>query len=302
LNINDIKLSSDVFWIGGPDANTYLQGQVSQDLKIPVGGVARGLWLSEKGRVLADVECVHIRTDEWLMVFASDDRPYAYRNIIERNLVADDVEILERTDDFCLLALWGEGTAATCTQLFGALPGAGKFLEREGAYLYGSRTGITEYYHLLIPAAAESGWRSRFDALGAHSRSETDRRRTLILAGEPTFPIELGPDDLPQEGGLEDRLICYTKGCYVGQEVMARLKNMGQIRRRLHVVRGRGPVPPVPAALYQAGRKCGELRSAVPEGEGYVGLAMLTLLAVDPTQAMAFAPEGTAGLTVVRPV
>jgi folate-binding protein YgfZ len=91
-------------------------------------------------------------------------------------------------------------------------------------------------------------------------------------------PVDLGPGDLPGEAGLEEMAISYTKGCYLGQEVMARLTSMGQVRRRLMRVRGPWQVPAVPAALWQNSKQVGELRSGVGGETGFVGMAMLSLV------------------------
>jgi folate-binding protein YgfZ len=119
----------------------------------------------------------------------------------------------------------------------------------------------------------------------------------------PAMPGDIGPRDLPNEGGLEEIAISYTKGCYLGQEVMARLKNLGQVRRRLHLVRGAGvaPVPPG-TALYQGERKVGETRSVAAEGDGFVAMAMLSLVNLDPEAALALSPEGRADIRILQRV
>jgi folate-binding protein YgfZ len=115
-----------------------------------------------------------------------------------------------------------------------------------------------------------------------------------IAAGVPAIPDDLGPTDLPQEGGLEVGVIAYNKGCYLGQEVMARLKNLGQVRRRLHVVRGRGAPPARLAVLYQGGKKIGELRSIAQHQEGFVALAMLALINLNARAGLGLTPTGPA--------
>lgn len=114
-----------------------------------------------------------------------------------------------------------------------------------------------------------------------------------ILDGIPAIPLDVGPDDLPNEGGLEDVAISYTKGCYLGQEVMARLKNMGQIRRRLQVIRGAGATPVTRASLFQAGKKVGHVRSVATAGNEFFALAMLSLINLDPTLGLSLEPEAT---------
>ena len=105
--------------------------------------------------------------------------------------------------------------------------------------------------------------------------------------------------NLPNEGGLEDVAISYTKGCYLGQEVMARLKNMGQVRRRLHVVLRADPAPAARAPLYQRGVQCGEIRSVASRDGKWAGLAMLRLLQLDPAAGLSLAPGAPAEIAIL---
>jgi len=123
---------------------------------------------------------------------------------------------------------------------------------------------------------------------GRSELSAVEMEQLRIAAKIPVVPIDIGPGELPNEGGLDETAISYTKGCYLGQEVMARLKTMGQVRRRLLRVRGNGAIPSLPAALYDGERRVGELRSAVVNAEGFVGLALLTLLHLQPDRALRF--------------
>lgn len=126
-----------------------------------------------------------------------------------------------------------------------------------------------------------------------------DMERFRIEAGIPAVPRDIGAEDLPNEGGLERDAISYSKGCYLGQEVMARLKTMGQVRRRLMVVEGSGAVPEVlPAEVFVDGKRVGAVRSAVRVGDGFVGLAMISLLAMTGRPLLSFSPEGVANIVV----
>ena len=120
-----------------------------------------------------------------------------------------------------------------------------------------------------VEAAAGGRCRSaaRRDGAGA------DRRAAI-----PAVPRDAGPADLPNEGGLEDTAISYTKGCYLGQEIMARLQIARQ--RAPPAVEG-GSAARFGAAGASSGRaagRSGELRSAATRksGGGFIGLAMLT--------------------------
>ena len=96
---------------------------------------------------------------------------------------------------------------------------------------------------------------------------------------------------------LENDAISYTKGCYLGQEVMARLKTMGTVRRRLVRVRGSEAVgrPSVlPAGLFHGDKRVGEVRSAVTTEGGWIGLAMVSLLGLDAETVLSLTAGGVA--------
>jgi folate-binding Fe-S cluster repair protein YgfZ len=85
---------------------------------------------------------------------------------------------------------------------------------------------------------------------------------------------------------------------------MARLKAMGQVRRRLLRVSGTGAIPPRPAPLFQGGRKVGELRSTVTADDaddgGFLGLAMVTLMNFQPAAGLSFAADGDVAMAVTE--
>jgi folate-binding protein YgfZ len=137
---------------------------------------------------------------------------------------------------------------------------------------------------------------------GAVERDVAAAELDRLRQGVPSVPADIGPRDLPNEGGLDEVAISYTKGCYLGQEVMARLKNLGQVRRRLHLVRGTGAPPVAGAALHQGERKVGELRSSVTDGDGYLAMAMLSLVNLQPDTALSLQPEGPADIKILRRV
>lgn len=147
---------------------------------------------------------------------------------------------------------------------------------------------------LLGPADQAESWRARLVSADGEEQSMEVAERERILAGVASVPVDIGPEDLPNEGGLDLTAISYTKGCYLGQEVMARLKNLGQVRRKLHRVRGRGAVPAPRAPLHQGGRRVGELRSVAPEAGGFVGFALLSLVNLDPRAPLSLGEGGPA--------
>ncbi len=250
--------------VQGPDAASFLQGQFTQDL-LPVQGerVAYGLWLDQKGKVLGDSFIGHgAAPDEyWIASLLSPGA--MLRRRLEDYLIADEVTVADLSVEHAAVALIGEGVGAW----LGSMPRPGRF--------FPGRRSPTENWEWIYPVGAAAAVSAALAGARAGSPAELERAR--ILAGVPAVPVDIGPRDLPNEGGLDADAISYTKGCYLGQEVMARLKAKGRIRRSLNRVSGPGPAPVTPAALWHAGRQLGELRSAAlsADGAGFVGLALL---------------------------
>lgn len=276
--------------ISGSDAAGFLQGQFTNDLRgLAAGGESYGLWLNLKGKVLADSFVLRglAAAEFWAGSYFS---PAAViREQLESHIIADDVTVEDLTSAWAGVSLLGEGALATLA----AEP-------REGFVFRGRRTR-EENAEWIFPAGAAGAVRARFESLRELDPDEIDRRR--IAAGIPAVPADIGRGDLPAEGGLDADGISYTKGCYLGQEVMARLKSMGQVRRRLLRVAGAGEkIPAVPAALFRGVRKVGELRSAVRDGAGgLAGLAMLSRLHLAPDARLAFEPDGPATIRLIDP-
>jgi folate-binding protein YgfZ len=275
--------------VSGSDAATFLQGQFTNDLsRIGPGRAVYGLWLDRKGHVIADshVICAPDGAGFWIASVASPAPAVARR--LGDYIVADDVVIEDATAAWRGLSLIGEGAGAWL---------AGE--PRSGMFFRGRRDSGENWE--WIHAAGDS---QSVDAAvsGARRVGLADVERMRIASGIPSIPADIGPADLPNEGGLETQAISYSKGCYLGQEVMARLRSMGRVRRTLVRVRGSGTTPPVPAALWSGDRREGELRSAVSDagGGGYAGLALVSMASGSGGGPLSLAAGGRPSVEIVR--
>lgn len=274
--------------ITGADALIFLQGQFSSDLRaLPAAGAVYGLWLSLKGRVLADsfVTSGSVAGEFWVGSYFS--AAAVIRERLESHIIADDVTVEDVTREWAGITIMGAGVAHA-----GAGPTDGTVVFR------GRRDGGESAECVYRIAAGEPVWAR---AWVGRQATAVDMLRFRIAARIPAVPVDVGPADLPNEAGLEKDAISYTKGCYLGQEVMARLKSMGQVRRRLLPVAGLGDVPAtLPASLFAGGRLVGELRSAVAKTSGgWSGLAMLSLLHVTAGTKLGLAADGAAEIGVL---
>lgn len=284
--------------ISGADANTYLQGQFSNDLSGPLGLVRHGLWLDHKGRVQADSHLLRIGEREWLCFSDSSPGP-ALAAHLQRSIIADEVEVADETARWNGAVLWNVGPERRLAGLGLSVPTAERFVALPALIAFPTRAPRPGAVRLVwhVDAAARIPSQLQSDSREA---GMADFERERILHGIPTVPRDIGPADLPQAGGLDRTSVSFTKGCFVGQEVMARLQSRGQMRRRLHVVRGTGTAPAYRSALYQGGKSVGEIRTTAPDRGGFVALAMLTLAGVDPTRGLAAGAAAPEDITIVR--
>lgn len=275
----------------------FLQSQVTQDLRsLEAPGVTYGLWLSQKGRVLADSLLFKVSNHEfWILSYHCPGSFFLER--MESYIVADDVVVEDLSRGWHGLTAWGEDAVRWVAGATGFSVKEEKFHQWQGGFLFRGRRGVSPQWEWIS---------DRFPPLPDWAKpmiTGESVERERILSGLPAVPEDVGPGELPNEAGLEDTAISYVKGCYLGQETMARLKAMGQIRRRLMRVTGDGIRPsPGPRPLFQGEKRVGELRStaSLPAG-GYVGFALVTLLGFEAARGFSLEPAGPEMLRMLSP-
>jgi folate-binding protein YgfZ len=273
--------------VSGEDALTFLQGQFTNDLQQAVnGGAVYGLWLNQKGKVLADSFVGKSAAQEaWIVSYFSPAT--VIRERLEAYIIADDVVIEDVTESRRGVTVFGAGAATVAAELGQA----------GTAWSFPGRRRREAHMEIIFPAEKETAVNAKLAGLTEFSAGQMEQWR--IAAGLPAVPADIGPADLPNEGELETDAISYTKGCYLGQEVMARLKNLGQVRRRLLRVRGPGEPPPRLTPVFQGAKKMGELRSAARDGASWTGFALVSLVQLDRATGLALGPDAVAGIAFV---
>lgn len=277
--------------VEGPDAASFLQGQCTQELRhLRPGQSTEALWLSHKGRILGESLVIR-ETDARWWLWSAHTGGEALRTRLEDFIIADDVTVHAEESAWEQVTLAGEASAAWLGAALGSPPpgGAGPVAAFGGGWLFVGRRGLPRVWDWLRPLAPGVAPEPPA-ALGELSAVALHRAR--LAAGVPAIPAEFGPQDLPQEAGLEEIAVSFTKGCYLGQEVMARLHAMGQVRRRLLRVAGPGTPPATGVELRHNDKRCGELRATVGDGrDGWFGLALVNLLGLDPAALLTTADQ-----------
>lgn len=270
--------------VTGEDALNFLQGQFANDLrKLMPGDAVYGLWLNQKGKVAADSFVIRAGVEEFRLV--SYESPAALLSErLESFIIADDVSVEDET------VAWSGVTLFTDTPM----PVVRAALS--AGFVFAGRRGAETHCEWIAPHEQVKAAVAQLNADERLTAAEMETRR--IVARIPSVPRDIGPEDLPQEGELERDAVSFNKGCYLGQEVMARLHAMGRVRRRLLFAKGTGDLPTLPAALYAGEKKVGELRTAVARGDGFVGLAMISLISAPADGRLSLAPDAAVSVTV----
>ncbi len=241
--------------VTGEDAAAFLQGQCSADLRGV--GLTDALWLNRKGRVLAHT-VVSKEADGSYLLLCPHLAAAEVIAVVTANVIADDVVATDESALWQKWVVWGAEPQFAAAKVFAT-----------------KRYGVAAWDVLAPIGAAAPGETTAL--------AELDAQR--VVAGVPAVPADCGAHEFPQECGL-DAWVSYTKGCYLGQEVMARIQSMGSLRRILRKVSG--PIANGLELRTAEGKSAGWVRSAV----GGVGLA---LVAVD-------LPEGTSLVSDRGPV
>jgi folate-binding protein YgfZ len=216
----------------GGEAADYLQGQVTNDVTgLAPGSGCYAALLNHKGKMLTDMRV--LRGEDFIWI---DTEPEGLPAIV-RNAsmfsIGRDVRHEDVTGGYAILSLIGPDARAP---LDDPPP------ETEHAFTHGEHglyVSTDLGVDVICPAAHAAAAR---EALGVEQVSEEAAECLRIESGRPRFSIDVGTETIPQEAGLNERAVSFTKGCYVGQETVARLHYKGKPNRHLRGLRLSEPV------------------------------------------------------------
>jgi folate-binding protein YgfZ len=245
----------------GIDRVGFLQGMLTNDVATIAPGEARpALLLTIQGRVTADVRVA--AADDALLLDVDLRVLAAATAALEKLIIADDVEL--GPSDAAVIGLEGPAAARVVAD---GLPGGrvlrGGELGGDGFVVHASRAAAAAVWDALVARGARP---TGMDALEGR-RVELGIPRVGLDMHEKTLALEV-----PVEAAVSDR-----KGCYLGQEVIARGTARGHVNRRLVAMLLDGPAPPAGSALVRDGKEVGEL-STVARAYGANALAALGMV------------------------
>ena len=303
----------------GADRQRFLNAYVTCEVKgLAAGQGTYGFFTSAQGRILADVVVLEHGDRLWLELPAGQQETIAGH--LRKYLIADRVE-MRPLDDMLPLLLAGPGTPEVFAGPAGIAPGlalpnapwghvramvAGievtvQRRERQGVpalalWVSSSLAGPLRE-ELLAWSGGPGGFRGSGDSTGGLRPVGPEALEVVRTeAGIPRFGQDFGPQNFPQETGIEEA-VSYTKGCYLGQEVVARIHYRGGVQKTLcGLVFDGTAVPAAGTALLYEGREAGTLGTAVHSLalDRPAGLAVLHRRAASPGSRLELAGGGRA--------
>ena len=289
------------FLLTGSDRVRYLNGQITQQVDhLPPGQARYAVITNHKGQLEADLYFAHHPETDGILIDAPIDLRDALFTRLDRYIIADDAELTDITDDWQVAHLLGNESPQS--------------IENISFQIKSDRFGQpgTDLWVPKSQDLAQLFQTHQIDQLSPHAL-ENHR----IAQGIPKWNHELTPGLLPPEARIEARAIDYQKGCYIGQEVISRIKSVGKVNRRLVLlqVESNGPELTLPCPLWLPSEdpseskpigtltSCTELVETPPHPTEVLALGYLKSQHADPGKQIFAAPAidapSTTQLTVL---
>jgi tRNA-modifying protein YgfZ len=261
--------------VRGPDAYEYLQGQITNDVEaLTAGAGCYAALLNPKGRILTDMRVLAISPEE-LWVDVEDVSHETTLRELKTYKIGRQVEIADAPDRAVLSVIGPRAWEA----LDRAGIAAGPPPAPEHAWVRGRDDAVVAAtdmgFDLLVTPAAARPLMDALAAAGAELVSAEAAEIVRIEHGRPRYGVDMSEENLPGEAGIVERAVSFTKGCYVGQEPVARMFHKGHPNRHLRALLLSAPVEPG-TAVVAAGKDVGRVTSAgLSPIHGAIALAIL---------------------------
>jgi aminomethyltransferase len=265
-------LEAGVVTVSGPDATSFLQSLLSQDLEpIGVGESAPALLLQPQGKLIATMRALHAADDTWWCV-TDEGGGAALAEGLNRFRIRVKAEITDASATSAVIAVRGAGardlaTAAAAERAVFVM--SADWSDAEAVDIVGARADLDEVRRGLRAAGVADGDRDTYEV-------------ARVRAGVPRLGVDIDDRTIPQEAFLEQRAVSFTKGCFVGQELVCRIDTRGHVNRYLRRVTFADATPPPGAEIVLGDKVVGALTSAA----GHAALAMVRREVEPPTEVL----------------
>jgi len=272
--------------LSGPEASPFLHNLCTNDItELPLGAGCEAFLTTNKARIVAHILVYHLHLFDGRPALWLDVVPGQAEKLIQHldhYLISEQVEFADRTREFAQMHLVGPRAKEVLEKaLVDDVPDLEELQHMMRTFGTADTAHIRRHDPLGLPgydlvclrARAENIWRLLTRA-GAKPAGLQAYQTLRVEAGTPVQGVDLDETTFAPEAGRTPRAICYTKGCYLGQEPVVMARDRGQINRTLMGLKlATGPVPPG-SLLYRDGKEAGRVTSSVQSPLLGTGIAL----------------------------
>jgi aminomethyltransferase len=257
----DLSARGRIYATGADSARLLHAMTTNHVQQLRPGTGCYAFFLNAQGHILADVNLLRLE-DRFLLDTEPETRELVYRHL-DKYIIADDVALEDASEALACLAAEGPHAAAVLAAIGAAVPDAdyvhapwnGGTVERA------SSTGQPGF-RIFIPVQAKAEWIERLESAGAVPATPDEARTVRLERGKPRYGEDIFDTTLPQETGQTDA-VHFAKGCYLGQEIVERIRSRGHVNRLLVKLEIEGASPlPAGAKIEAEGKESGEVTSS----------------------------------------
>lgn len=257
--------------VTGNDRASYLQGLLTNDIAALTAGTGcYAAWLTPQGRMLTDLHV--LESGSMILLDVPAEAAAATLERLDKFIFSEDVAVASLADS---ASVWIHGPAAA--DVLGAVLQDGPALSEWRDYqhapvqLDGEPASVARIDHIGVPgfciyvdSARAAQTVASLQARGARVVDAAALEAARIEAGYPLYGVDMNETTIPLEAEIEQRAISFTKGCYVGQEIVIRVlhRGGGRVARKLVALRVDGEPPARGAALFAGEKEIGHVTSA----------------------------------------
>jgi tRNA-modifying protein YgfZ len=244
----------------GRDPVGMLNAVLTND--VPEDRGAYAMLLSPKGRIQTDLRVT--KADDGILIDTEPEGVEAAKEILGRYAPFSRVKLEDLSDSWSVLGLYGPRAAGLLGDL-GLAEHRSKEIEIEGRALLCVGVAVpVSGYDLIGPEETLDAARGYLISRGATQADLASYETARIEAGVPRFGADITPENFPGETGVLSRAVSFEKGCYPGQETVARMHYRGHPNKNLHRLVVEGPSPVPGAGILQGEKQVGHLTSIAP--------------------------------------
>jgi folate-binding protein YgfZ len=274
----------------GDDRVRWLNGMVTNNVRdLERGHGVYAFLLNPQGHVLGDLYAYN--RGESLLVDTDLSQAEKILAVFDKYIIMDDVEVADITSSLSAVGIAGPKSRATLKAAGVEVPELKPLQSAESTWdqtsvtlVRGDNPSVESFELWLAPGESEKV-REALEKAGAKPVQGATLDLVRIAAGIPRYSVDIRERDLPQETEQE-RALNFSKGCYVGQEIVERIRSRGQVRRKFTGFNFDGPLPAPGSKIQVDGKDVGEVTSSaslpLAGGERRVALGYIRREAATP--------------------